>query len=190
MVKHMDDQEIIRRLFERDETALEAIERQYGRFCLASALPIVCDEETAKECVNDTLLAVWNGIPPYRPRFFKTYLARIVKQIAIDRLRKETAAKRGGAEGILSFEEIGEEIRAKDTIWETLEQQELNRALAAFVESLSARDRTIFLLRYWQMERQEAIAQKTGLSAGAVNVRLHRIRRKLRAFLKEGGWME
>lgn len=190
MVKNMDDQEIIRRLFERDETALEAIELQYGHFCLSAALPIVSDEETAKECVNDTLLAVWNDIPPYRPRFFKTYLAKIAKQIAIDRLRKETAAKRGGAEGTLSLEEIGAEIQAKDTVWETLEQEALNRALAAFVGKLSAQDRTIFLLRYWQMEKLEAIAQKTGLSAGAVDVRLHRIRKKLQRFLQEGGWME
>ena len=174
----MNEQEIIQLLFRRDEDVLKVIEQQYGALCLRSALRITSDEEMARECVNDALLHIWNHIPPYRPDSFQAYLLKTVRQIVIDRLRKETAKKRGGKEEILAIDDVREEILSIDNLWDRLEQEELNRAVAEFVKTLSDQDRKMFLLRYWQMEKPEMIAETLGLTVGTVNVKLHRIRKE------------
>lgn len=186
----MNEQEIIRLLLQRDEEVLNVIEQQYGALCLRSALRLTSDEEIARECVNDTLLYVWNHIPPYRPDSFQAYLLKTVRQIVIDRLRKETSQKRGGKEAALAIDDVKEEILSIDNLWDRLEQEELNRTVAEFVKTLSDRDRKMFLLRYWQMEKPEVIAETLGLSVGTVNVKLHRIRKRMRTYLKERGWTE
>ena len=186
----MDEQEIIQLLFRRDEDVLNVIEQQYGALCLRSALRITSDEEMARECVNDTLLHIWNSIPPYRPDSFQAYLLKTIRQIVIDRLRKETSQKRGGKEVALAIDDVKEEILSIDNLWDRLEQEELNRAVAEFVKTLSDRDRKMFLLRYWQMEKPEVIAETLGLTVGNVNEKLHRIRKRMRTYLKERGWTE
>ena len=187
---HVEEREIIELLFQRDEDVLNVIEQQYGALCLRSALRITSDEEMARECVNDTLLHIWNSIPPYRPDSFQAYLLKTIRQIVIDRLRKETSQKRGGKEVALAIDDVKEEILSIDNLWDRLEQEELNRAVAEFVKTLSDRDRKMFLLRYWQMEKPEVIAETLGLTVGNVNVKLHRIRKRMRTYLKERGWTE
>ena len=110
----VDEQSIIQKLFERDEAALAEVEQQYASFCLKAAERILGDKESAQECWNDLLLDVWSSIPPYKPRSLKAFLLQRIRQIAISRLRKETAKKRGGGELTLALEEL-EEVAAQDS---------------------------------------------------------------------------
>ena len=185
----MDERSIIQRLFERDEAALAEVEQQYASHCLKAAERILGDEESAKECWKDLLLDVWNRIPPFEPRSLKAFLLQRIRQIAISRVRKETAKKRGGGELTLALEEL-EEVAGRDNPADALERKELNEAIGVFVKALPEQERTLFLLRYWQLEKPEAIAQRLNLAAGTVNTRLHRIRKSLKEFLKKEGLTE
>ena len=189
-MKTVDEQNIIQRLFERDEAALQELERHCASLCLTAAERILGEEESAKECWNDLLLDVWNSIPPYEPRSLKAYLLQRIRQIAVSRLRKETAQKRGGGELTPALEELGEVAAAQGSPAEAVEQQELNEAIGRFVRALPEQERKLFLLRYWQLEKPEAIARRLNLTAGSVNVRLHRIRKSLKESLKKEGLIE
>ena len=63
----MDDQLIIEKFRERSESAIQALSDKYGKLCYALANRILHNEQDAEECVNDTLLAAWNTIPPASP---------------------------------------------------------------------------------------------------------------------------
>ena len=52
-----------------------------------------------------------------------------------------------------------------------------------FMAGLGERERNIFLRRYHFFERPAEIAERYGLSKGAVRISLHRSRKKLRSFL-------
>ena len=47
-MKTVDEQNIIRKLFERDEAALREVEQQYASLCLTAALRILGDEEARR----------------------------------------------------------------------------------------------------------------------------------------------
>ena len=59
----MTDEEIVKLYWEREETAVSASEKQYGRYCRSIAQHILGSREDSDECVNDTWLHAWNAIP-------------------------------------------------------------------------------------------------------------------------------
>ena len=69
---------------------------------------LIIDEEDAKECVNDVWLKVWNSIPPGKPKHLAGYLAKIARNLALDKYRQHNAAKRGGGHLEASLEELEE----------------------------------------------------------------------------------
>lgn len=69
----------------------------------------------------------------------------------------------------------------------SMESRVLGQALDSFVRTLSRENRLIFLRRYWYMDPVAEIAQKLGLSEGAVHMRLSRIKEKLRTYLEKEG---
>ena len=87
----MTDNEIIKLYWERSEKAIEETEKAYGRYFNYIARNVVCNDEGAKEIVNDTYLKAWNNIPPERPNNLKAFLGRITRQLSINRLELNTA---------------------------------------------------------------------------------------------------
>ena len=89
----MEDEKIIELFFERSETAIEALSKKYGKLCLHLAGNMLGQPQEAEECVNDAYLGVWNAIPPQRPQHLKSFVARIVHNLACKRYEKRTGTK-------------------------------------------------------------------------------------------------
>ncbi len=60
------------------------------------------------------------------------------------------------------------------------------RVAEAFLATLGARERDVFVRRYHFLERPAEIAERYGMGKGAVRTCLSRSRKKLRAFLEAG----
>ena len=60
----MEDCDIIRLYWAREERALEETHRKYGSYCWTIAHNILRNREDSDECVNDTYLRAWNA--PWR----------------------------------------------------------------------------------------------------------------------------
>ena len=63
----MDDPTIIGLLWQRAESALEALSKRFGKRLMGIAVNILGVRQDAEESVNDTYLAVWNTVPPKKP---------------------------------------------------------------------------------------------------------------------------
>ena len=72
---------MIDRLFRREETALDDVARQYSRLYKGIIRGVLSDEQDVEECANDVLLAVWNSIPPNRPRSLVAYLLHMAPRL-------------------------------------------------------------------------------------------------------------
>ena len=90
----MNDQAIITLFEQRSEQAISVSEQQYGALCRSVARGITGSSEDAEECLNDAMLTAWNAIPPAKPRNFRAYLLRLVRNAALDRYRAARAEKR------------------------------------------------------------------------------------------------
>ena len=92
----MEDGQIVALYWRRDEAALRETQRKYAALCRSVAKNILGGEEDAEECVNDALLQAWNAIPPQRPRRLGAWLARVTRNLALNRWDRDHAQKRGG----------------------------------------------------------------------------------------------
>ena len=108
----MEDSELITLYEQRDESLFELISQKYGKYVHFIADNILGDTRDSEECVDDAYLALWNSIPPHRPESLKAYLARLTRNIALDALRKISAAKRGGDSVSQALDELKASITA------------------------------------------------------------------------------
>lgn len=183
----MRDEEILRLYFDRSQQAVSATQKKYGARLFHLAERLLRDAWTAEECVNDTYLAAWDAIPPQKPLPLLPWLYKALRNLAISRIRRETAQKRGGNGFSLCFDELDEMLASSESPQQELELKELACLLETFLRRLSAKDRALFLGRYWFGETYQALAPRIGLSEGNCAVRLSRIRNKLRRYLLEKG---
>ena len=90
----LEDSRILDLFFERSEQAIDELDRKYGAAVKKTAANILTDPQDVEECANDTYLGVWNSIPPHRPNPLVSYVCKIARNLAVSRIRGETAAKR------------------------------------------------------------------------------------------------
>lgn len=177
----MNDNEMIRLLFERNETVIAEIESRYKKQCMRVARNILRNEQDAEECFNDALLKLWNTVPPKEPRSLFAYLSVITRNIALDRYKYLSADKR--KETDLVFEELENCISAPDSF----EANELAEIINEFLGKEEAENRKIFLLRYYEATSMSDISKMLLLPEASVKMRLSRLRKRLKKQLIKKG---
>jgi len=173
--------------WKRDESAIHMMAEKYGAVCRRIAANILGNSGDAEECINDMYLHVWNAIPPQRPKHFAAYLGKLVRNLALNVLRRDRADKRGGGQIPLVLEELGEIVSGGTDPEDEYAKQEVAAAINAFLADLSEEKRTIFVRRYWYADSVKRIAADTGRSENYVSVALNRLRKQLYAVLTEKG---
>ena len=189
--KQLSDEAIIELYWQRDEGAIDATDKKYGRYLYTIAYNIIHDSMDCEECVNDTYLGVWNRIPPTRPNIFQVFLAKIMRNIAIDRFRQNTASKRVPSEMVVSLSELDNCITYGSSMEEAYVIKEISRVLNTYLHTLSSHDEFIFVCRYYYSDSVVNIAKMLGVSEKTVYRRLSELRGKLKEILdKEGLYHE
>lgn len=178
----MEDNEILALLLARDEQGLKELEQKYGSRLKHLAVGIL-PEEDAEECLNDTFLAVWNSIPPRQPEYLFAYTAKICRNLALNRVEWNQAAKRNAIVVELSAEL---EQCIPDTS-ATMEQQELGELISSFLKQLPLDKQQLFIRRYWYGESIKELAAAFGCRESKVKSILFRLRNQLWKELKKEG---
>lgn len=185
----MRDEQIIELYFGRDERALVETSDKYGNYCRSISRSILNDEESAKECFNDTLYHSWNAIPPKRPNSLKTFVGKIIRNLSLNRLEKALAKKRGGGEAEVAIDELVQCLEDK-TIQNAEQLEEslvIREVMDQFMAELKPQNRRIFVRRYWYCSSVREIAVAMGLSESNVEKSLYRVRGQLRKALEKAG---
>lgn len=183
----MDDEKIIKLFFDRSEDAISETDKKYGAKCRSTAYNILRSREDSEECANDTYMRLWNAIPPKKPSPLYTFIMRIVRNIALDRIRRASAARRSDGNYAAVYEEIKDCIPAPDNVSKTAEEHELSELIDRFLSTLGPEKKAMFLMRYWNFCTIPDIAQKLGVGESKVMVTLMRTRNKLKEYLEKEG---
>lgn len=187
-VKKLNDQQIVELYWQRDEAALRMTAACYGVALTAVAQRILDDRAESEETVNDTYLRAWHTIPPHRPTKLGAFLAKITRELAIDRYRRRKAEKRGASQYTLSLEELGECIPGSETPDEALDYQQLTEHIGAYLSGLKPAVRKAFVNRYFFALSLQEIADRQGVTLSWVKTALHRARVGLRDYLEKEGY--
>lgn len=185
----MDDNEIISLFWNRDEAAIKNLQKEYGDELARLSLRIVGNREDTEECVNDALLKVWNSIPDEKPDSLFSYCARITRNISINKLRKNTAVKRGGDHIKILLSELEDCTSGLETVESVVGYHELSSLVSEYLSTLKQEQRVMFVKRYWYAEKIKTIAQAHHCSAKKVESVLLRTRRNLKKYLTERGYL-
>ncbi len=182
----MEDQKIIQLLFSRSEQGLEELHRKYGNYLYRVAMNILSNREEGEECVNDTYLKTWNSIPPASPNNLRAYTGKITRNIALNRVKANSAEKRG--ENItLMLSELEDCIPSSDSVVDEYYATELESIINTYVNSLDELSQCIFVRRYWMGDPTSVIAKLTGLPENTVNWKLFDMRKKLKQAIESAG---
>jgi len=188
----MNDQEMHQKLQDRDQEALKKLVDLYSApvFKLVTyILKGVGSEQDVEECCSDVFFTCWNEIDRYQPdrASLRTFLLMLAKYISLDCRRKLTQKQ----PQVYSLEERnlkGSEAMGTTNLPEELvELKEQRQKILRALETLSPLDKELLYRRYFLYERIEDLAEEKKLSRQAVDNRLWRARKILRAYLHEEG---
>ena len=185
----MDDIEIIDLYWQRSQEAIGQTDIKYGGMCRGISYNILANHEDSEECVSDTYLALWQRMPPERPGRLGAFVAAVVRNISLKRLRYRLRQKRGGGEAVLALEELEAWVASGSDVEKNYEYKELRTAIEGFLRTLSRTERDIFICRYWLFLPVAETAKRMGTGKSRVNTVLFRTRKKLAEHLRREGFI-
>jgi RNA polymerase sigma-70 factor, ECF subfamily len=162
-----------------DPKAFEEVVRRTYRHVYTQALRLVGDRHEAEDVAQEAYLRAFRGLPEFRgDARFETWLYRIVANAAVSHLRRR------GRFGQLTAdpeEDLAADVEADSRREPSLEDQAVDRdALSHALAELPVGLRIPVVLKdVYGMSCRE-IGEELGVSEGAVKVRLHRGRRRLK----------
>ena len=186
MIK-LEDHEILDLYFNRDEAAITETRGKYGLRIFKVSINILRAKEDAEECVNDTLLKAWEAIPPTRPEMLGAFLAKIARNLSINKWQARGAAKRGGGEASLILSELQDCIPAPGGPEHEYESARTQEAINACLATMDKSTRAAFVLRYFHGESIRGVCERFGMSESKAKSVLFRARKKLGAYLEKEG---
>jgi RNA polymerase sigma-70 factor (ECF subfamily) len=198
-----DDHELVQRLRDGDEMAFAELIDRYGAMMLRVAQMYVRDRATAEEVVQETWLAVLNGIERFEERSsLKTWLFRILTNRAKTRGQRDGrmipfSALAGEAaesdEASVSPDRFLGPDSARPGAWaappvgwpeERLLEKETLDVIEMAISELPDAQREVILLRDVDGWDPMEVSDALGITDGNQRVLLHRARSKVRAALE------
>jgi RNA polymerase sigma-70 factor (ECF subfamily) len=187
----MEDQKIIELFFARSELAIQALAAKYEKLLYKISFHILQDSEDVEECLNDTYLGTWNAIPPAKPSIFQVFLSKIMRNIAVVRYKKNTAAKRVPSEMTVSLDELDNYVPYDASVEHDYAVFQISRLLSQYLRSLPEKRAFIFVCRHYCSDRISDIAEMLHVSESTIFRELNTIKKGLRELLiKEGLYHE
>lgn len=182
----MEDSKIIDLYWQRCESAISETALKYGTYCLKISMNILKNRNDGEECVNDTYMQTWNAIPPERPNCLSAYLARIVRNLSINRYRSLHAEKRAADRFALSLDELSECVPS-GAVYSHNDVDSIGEAINEFLKTQSPDVRRIFVRRYFYCDAVSDIAERFQFTEGKIKSTLFRAREKLKLHLEKEG---
>jgi RNA polymerase sigma-70 factor (ECF subfamily) len=169
------------------DAVVEAHKRRVYRLLLG----MIRDPDAAETLMQDCFLRAYRSRDSYRGEAsVATWLAGIAINLARDHARSRRIAfwkKLFSGDGNAEAEHEQVPDRGATPERELLAREELNKVWAA-VETLSQKQRAVFLLRFVEEMSLEEIGQATGLSTGTVKAHLFRavstVRKRMKRYSK------
>jgi len=170
-----EDIEVIRRIEQRDESALSELYERYGGLVYTIAYRVLQNNGVAEEVTQDTFLKVWNQIHTWDAQRGKltTWLLTITRYAAIDRLRQE---QRRHTQSAVSLDDLLNLIGTRDdTEWQD------GDFVRSLLIQLSTDQLQVIELSYFQGLSHGEMANKLNLPLGTVKTRVRSGLQRLRA---------
>ncbi len=183
---NLTDHEIIQ-LFNdgQQDKAFNGIVASYGERLYWHVRHFVCSHEDTDDLLQDIFVKIWHSLPSFRgeSRLY-TWLYRIATNETLNFLRRQKIRS------ALQFESLSSEMDRRIDEDPYLDADALQRELSKAVAKLPDKQRTVFIMRYFEDVPYEDISEILGTSVGALKASYHFAAEKIKAELEKntGGY--
>jgi RNA polymerase sigma factor (sigma-70 family) len=164
----------------QDEHYLQAV-GEFGSALVRLVRTYEQDADQRRDLLQDVNLALWRSFAGFAGQCsLRTWVYRVAHNTAISgRLRRRKTR-------LISLDALGD-IAADDDPEDAVGNAHVLARLQAMIRRLAPPDDQVMLL-YLEDQDAASIAEITGLSAGAVATRIHRIKQLLSSRFQQGGF--
>lgn len=181
----MTDQELIKGVRQDNLSCYEALIDKYTPYVVAVIRKVAGNrltEEDIEEVASDVFIKIWEKrkqLEIYKTKE-KAYIGRIGRNMTLNLLKKKGLAE------VISLEEnnIGIELTTPEG---TIVEEEVKATIQEAIHTLGEPDRTLFIRRYFYLEKVIDIAKYLGMNEQTVATKLYRGKAKLKKALEERG---
>ena len=174
-VKHIDDDNFLIEIKNRNQDALCYIIEKYGglvRSVIGKHLYLLVEEQ--EECFDDVFLNIWNHIDSFdeKQSTFKNWIAGIARYKSIDYLRRYRK----------QFEDVTlpEDIAAEDQDLLHLIDREISEETEAILQCLKPEDRDLFRKLYIEEMPMVDVCESFQTNPNVIYKRISRARKRIR----------
>ena len=175
--------ELVQQSQQRDPAAFTRLIRRYERLALSVAFSALGgapgDGERAGDVVQEAFVRVWERLGDLKePASFGPWLCGIVRNLAIDALRRSRLRPVADPENVDPFQRVAPDPH------DELDLQEQRRLVAEALQELDETSRPVVVMRYYEGLSSKEIGEALGIAPAAVDMRLSRARQQLRKKLE------
>ncbi len=170
MMNEEEIQVLIDKSKKQDMTAFALLVTEYRQLVFRLAFRLLCNEEEARDMVQETFIKVWLNLDKYNREYrFSTWLYKITGNICYDRLRFLQHTPSGSMQG----PSVDNLSLSSD---ENMEQSLINKDL----KELTPKQKLVFTLREVEGLEVSEVEAITGMSAEKIKSNLYQARKQIR----------
>lgn len=167
-----------------NKVAFKHLVEEHQQFAFNMAFRVVCNQDDAKDVVQDSFIKVWKNIGNFNSKMkFTTWMYKIIVNTAIDKLRSSKRMQTTNIEQVSENSFALERLHAD----EQLENKELGQLIASISDGLPTKQRLVFVLRDIQGLNAVEVSKALDMAETAVKSNLYNarqfVRKKLSKFL-------
>lgn len=153
----------------------------YVYIIVKNGVSIYLTNEDIEEIISDVFIAVWKNSKMLSNTIdIKDYLSGTAKNIIKNKYRKN--------EINFSISEYEEKIIDNSNLEKQAEENEQNIIIRNTLRTLKKEEHIVFIMFYYENKTTKEIAEQLNCTVGKVKVILHRVRKKIRKSLEDGGY--
>lgn len=161
------------------EEAFKLIVKEYKQKVYWQARRMVLIHEDADDVTQNVFIKVFQNLATFKSESkFSTWIFRITYNETINFINKNAKEKN------VSFEEYSISISDNLTSDEYYDGDKIDQKLQKAIASLPEKQRTVFLMKYYDEMKYEQISEILGTSVGALKASYHHAVTKIKEFLE------
>lgn len=179
------DQSTLNNLIElsmqNDDKAFRQIVENYQSMIYSLAFRLLCNEEEAKDTVQETFIRVWINLARYQTdKTFSTWLYKIATNLCLDKLKSSKRFYQNG-----NIDETLNNLIASENVEQTIINSELGNIIHRLTNELTPKQKVVFTLSYLEELGVDEIVQITGMTPGKIKSNLFLARQSIRIKLEK-----
>lgn len=174
------DLELVEEFRRGDVRSFNELVRRYQEKVYWIARRVIGTHEDADDIVQDVFVRVYDALKEFRAESgFYTWLYRITVNISLNALRKKRL------KDFVRYEEMEEELESSDEGSDArVLQKEYQSILEHAIERLPAKQKMVFMMRYYEEMPYEEMAQVLKKSVGGLKANYFHALKKIQEYVR------